>query len=574
MILLRIALRFVKMARKYWGEMIITVISLILASGLNLVTPEIVRRFTGCITNTSLLSAETLIRYSIILVVAYLIRAVLRFIAMYVSHIAAWSFVGDLTLMMYDKMQNLSLGYFKDKQTGQLMSRIVNDTRLLEVLIAHSVPDMISNVAIAIGVTVMIFLINPYLALLTIIPVPFVFFSGIVFSKKVMPLFKINQRVLGELNGEIQDNLSGIKEIQAFGQESREYRKMKDWCKHYSEVNIHANFANAIFHPSVEFLTSIGTIIVVGVGGVLAMRGTMSASDIVGFFMYLSLFYTPIAALARLAEDIQTAFAGEVRILEVLDAESEVQDSSDSVIMESCDGSIELDHVSFGYRDEKKVLDDVSLKIRPGEMVAFVGPTGVGKTTLISLLERFYDPQEGSIYVGGKNIKDITLSSLRSNISLVLQDVFLFNGTVADNISYGLENATRDRIEAAAKTACIYDFIMTLPDGFDTMIGERGALLSGGQKQRIAIARAVLRDTPILILDEATSSVDTETEFQIQQSIDRLSENRTVIVIAHRLSTVMKADNIVVLSDGRITEQGSHRELLEMNGKYARMCGI
>lgn len=571
---MKLAKRFILMAKSHWGEIIITVIALIGVSALSLVTPEVIRRMTAVLSDPELLSSEILLKYAVILVAAYLVRGVLRFVSMYVSHIAAWKFVGELTLKVYDKYQELSMRYYQDKQTGQLMSRMVNDTRLLEVLIAHSLPDLITNVLVIIGVAIMIFMIDPFLALLTLIPVPFVVFVSSFFSKKVAPLFRINQEVLGDLNGVLQDNLSGMKEIQAFGKEKYEHGKMLKNTDYYSFVNIRANKANAIFHPSVEFLTSLGTVIVVGVGGVLAMNGQVSTSDIVGFFVYLSLFYQPLAILARLVEDVQTSLAGARRVAEVLDSESEIKESPDAYSLENVDGNISFENVSFDYINGEHVLNGISFNVKKGEMVALVGPTGVGKTTIVSLLERFYDPLSGKVCIDGHDIKNVTLNSLRKNISLVLQDVFLFNGTIEENIAYGVENCTREEVIAAAKAASADEFISKMPNGYDTMVGERGVRLSGGQKQRIAIARAVLRNTPILVLDEATSSVDTETEANIQTAIENLAGSRTIIVIAHRLSTVMRADNIVVLEKGQIVEQGSHSELFEKNGLYAKMCKI
>ena len=562
------------MAKSHWGELLITVIALIGSSATSLVTPEVIRRMTASLTDPQGISASILIQFSLILIGAYFLRGALRFVAMYVSHIAAWNFVGELTLKVYYKYQSMSMRYYQDKQTGQLMSRMVNDTRLLEVLIAHSLPDLISNILVIIGVTVMIFIINPFLAMLTLIPVPLVLFVSSFFSKKVAPLFRINQEVLGDLNGVLQDNLSGMKEIQAFGKENYEHGKMLDNTKYYSFVNIRANKANAIFHPSVEFLTSLGTVIVVGVGGLLAMNGKILTSDIVGFFVYLSLFYQPLAVLARLVEDVQTSLAGARRVAEVLDSKSEIEESPDAYDLSSVEGNISFEHVSFDYINGEHVLKDISFTAKKGQMIAIVGPTGVGKTTIVSLLERFYDPLSGKITIDGHNLKDITLHSLRNNISLVLQDVFLFNGTIEENIAYGVENYTRENVVDAAKTAYADEFISKMPNGYDTVVGERGVRLSGGQKQRIAIARAVLRNTPILILDEATSSVDTETESNIQEAVEKLMGNRTIIVIAHRLTTVMKADNIIVLEKGSIVEQGTHKELFEKGGLYAKMCRI
>lgn len=566
--------RMLKMAKPWWGELVVTVISLLAASLLSLVTPEAIRKLTALLGTPGDATTALILKYCGILVGAYLLRALCRFLSMWQAHVAAWNFVGYLTSLCYDKLQSLSMRYYSDKQTGEIMSRMINDTRQLEVLIAHSLPDMATNVIVVAGVAVMIFRINPLLALYTLIPVPFILLLSRLFTTKVAPLFKINQEVLAGLNGHTQDNLSGMKEIQAFGKEGKESLGMKDYCRHYSFVNIRANFYNAMYHPAVEFITSIGTVIVMGAGGYFVMRGRMSTADIVGFFMYLSLFYSPLSALARLAEDIQVSRACGNRVLELLDTESEIKEDDDAKDIPTCSGDVRFDNVVFGYSGDSKVLDGISFDVKPGKMLALVGATGVGKTTIVSLLERFYDPQSGKITIDGHDIRHATLSSLRKNISIVLQDVFFFNGTVYENIAYGAENATEEEVYAAAKTACADEFIREMPEGYMTKIGERGVRLSGGQKQRIAIARAVLRKTPILVLDEATSAVDNETEAQIQKAIENLSGSHTLIVIAHRLTTIMKADDIIVLRDGKIAEEGTHDELMKKGGIYCGMCSV
>jgi len=561
--------RILSYAKPYRGTLALTVMALFGAAILNLVTPEVVRRLTSDMAQEGKLTYKLIIMYVVILVGAYLLRSVFKFLSMWLAHVAGWNYVGAMTLRVYDKLQTLSMRYFSDKQTGQIMSRVINDVRLLETLISHSIPDLISNVAVIIGVGVMIFIINPLLAAFTLIPLPLVLFVSTFFSKKVAPLFRINQRVLGELNAKVQDNVTGIKEIQAFCKEKQEHLKMKDFCRLYSDVNINANFANGIYQPTVEFITSLGTVIVMGVGGVFLLRGTLSSSDIVGFFMYLSLFLQPLTVLGRIAEEIQTANAGAERIFEVLDTESEITDAEGAIEEFNSDGDLKFENVTFYYKKDEPVLDNVTFDIKAGAMTAFVGATGVGKTTVVSLIERFYQPVNGRILIDGTDIRSLTQSALRNNISVVEQDVFLFNGTVYENIAYGARaDYTEDDVIAAAKAAHADEFIREMPDGYDTKIGERGVRLSGGQKQRIAIARAVLRDTPILVFDEATSAVDNETEALIQKAIDELAKKRTVIVIAHRLSTVRKADNIIVLKNGKVAEQGDHDTLMSLNGIY------
>jgi len=559
------------MARKHWGTLALATLGIVGAAMLNLVTPEIVRRLIASLSIEGGTDSALLIGYALVLTGAYAVRAVCRFISMAISHLAAWRFVPELTLTVYEKLQSLSLRYYHDKQTGEIMSRTLNDTRQLEVLIAHALPDFVSNALIVAGVAVMLFTINPALAALTMIPVPLVVLVSTLYSKKVAPLYRINTRVLGELNGALQDNLSGMKEIQTFAQEESEREKMAARCKVYSDVNIKANFANAFYHPGIELLTSLGTVAVVGLGGAMAMNGAMPVADVVGFVMYLSLFYSPLAVLARLAEDVQNTYASSVRVFDVLDAESEITDAPDATDITDCKGGISFDYVSFRYNEDEPILRDVSFEAKPGQMVAIVGPTGVGKTTILSLLERFYDPQQGAIRMDGIDIRERKLKSLRSQISMVLQDTFLFNGTIAENIAYGLPAASMESIRKAACAAYADSFIASMPLGYDTLVGERGVRLSGGQKQRIAIARAILRDTPILVLDEATSAVDTETESEIQRAIDSLAGTRTILVIAHRLSTVMRADTIIVLENGKVTESGPHDTLAHAGGLYERM---
>ena len=559
-------------AARYKGLYVAAILATLGLTAVNLAAPRVLSAMTGAVERGLDGTAFVLIeRLALLLLVLYLVRIVFRFLSNYLAHKAAWYLVGDLRSRMYDKLQSLDLGFFHDKQTGDLMSRVVNDTRDFELLYAHIIPELITNVATFVGVLVILLLINWKLALITCCPIPLILFSGVIFAKKVRPYFRVSQKCMGELNAKLQDNLSGIHEIQSFGQESYESEKVGE--KNFDQVRamLRALRASAIFHPSVEFLSSVGTVLVVFFGGLLALKGGLSVEDIVSFVLYLSLFYAPVSGLATLLENLQQSLAGAERVALILDTPSALKEAEDAKELADVKGGITFEHVSFGYGTQEEVLKDVSFSCQPGWMVALVGPTGVGKTTMTQLISRFYDPREGRILIDGQDISKVTLESLRKHISPVLQDTFLFCGTVAENIGYAMPSATREQIEEAAKAANIHEDIMAMPDGYDTKVGERGLRLSGGQKQRVAIARAILRNSPIIILDEATASVDVETEKQIQKAIGRLAGSRTIVAIAHRLSTIRHADLILVLEDGRIAERGNHESLMEKKGIYYRM---
>lgn len=568
-------IRLIRYARPYWGLLIITMLSLIGITAMNLIAPWMIREMTAILVEGDLeLGMPGIKKLALTLAVLYIARAFFTYLYRYLSHVAAWNFVADMRVIVYNHLQKLSLRYYHDKQTGQLMSRTTNDTATFEVLIAHAVPDLITNVLILVGVTAILLRIHPTLALLTMIPVPFLLVGGWVFTHKVLPYFKTAQSTLADLNAILQDNLSGMKEIQAFNQQKNEKKRIESGARNYVKAILSALNLSAIFHPTVEMISAFGTVIVVGFGGWLALEAKLSVADIVGFLMYLGLFYQPIATLARVTEDLQQSIAGAERVFEVLDTEPDITDKEHAKPLEAIKGDVQFKHVSFGYVDNQKVLDDVSFHAAPGEMIALVGPTGVGKTTIISLLARFYDPNEGQILIDGQPLTEVTMSSIRHHVSIVLQDIFLFNGSIAENIAYGSKDATLNDIMRAAKIAKADEFIDELPEGYDTYIGERGIKLSGGQKQRLSIARAVLRDTPILILDEATASVDVETEAKIQAAIQEIAGSRTIIVIAHRLSTVKRADKILVLKEGKIVESGNHDTLLKQGGLYKQLCDI
>lgn len=568
-------LRLSKEAIRYKALYIIAILSTLALTGVNLVAPKVLSRMTGIVSEGVDESGMSIIlKLTAALVGLYLLRVLFRFLSNYLAHKAAWNLVGDMRTRTYDKMERMHLGYFHDKQTGDLMSRIVNDTRDFELLYAHMIPETITNIVTFLGVLIVLLTINAKLALITCAPLPFIFISGIIFSKKVRPFFKISQKKMGELSGKLQDNLSGIHEIQSFGREEYETERVDEKNFEHIKAMLQALKISAIFHPSVEFISSLGTILIVAFGGYLAWKEGLKVEDIVAFLLYLGLFYGPITGLANLLENMQQSIAGAERVLAVLDAPCEIEDKEGAKPLENVKGRIKFENVSFSYETGGEVLSDISFDCEPGKMLALVGPTGVGKTTLTQLISRFYEPTKGKILLDGNDINDITIESLRKNISPVLQDTFLFNGTIAENIGYAVPEASLDEIKEAAKAANIHKDIMEMPDGYDTLVGERGLRLSGGQKQRVSIARAILRKSPVIILDEATASVDVETERQIQEAINGISGSRTIIAIAHRLSTIRNADMILVIEDGKVKEKGTHDELIKLGGSYARMAGI
>lgn len=572
---MKLLLRLSKEAVRYRFLYVIAIFSTLMLTVINLAAPKALSEMTGIVSNgVDENGMKRIWILTAVLIGLYLGRILFRFLSNYLAHKAAWYLVGDLRTRTYDKLERMHIGYFHDKQTGDLMSRIVNDTRDFELLYAHMIPETITNIVTFIGVLVMLLTINVKLALITCAPIPLIFISGIIFSKKVRPFFRASQKKMGELNGKLQDNLSGLQEIQSFGREEYETQQVDEKNFEHVKAMLKALKISAIFHPCVEFISSIGTILVVAFGGYLAWKESLRVEDVVAFLLYLGLFYAPITGLANLLENMQQSMAGAERVITILDAPCEIKDKEGALALKDVKGEIRFENVSFSYETGGKILDDISFECEPGKMLALVGPTGVGKTTMTKLISRFYEPTNGHIYIDGNDINDITIESLRQNISPVLQDTFLFNGTIAENIGYAVPDADMDEIIEAAKAANIHKDIMNMPDGYDTLVGERGLRLSGGQKQRVAISRAILRKSPIIVLDEATASVDVETEKQIQEAINNITGKRTIVAIAHRLSTIRNADLILVIENGHIAERGTHEELVALGGIYSRMNKI
>ena len=564
--------------KNYKFALTITAISMLLLVGAQLLIPWIVKVLVAAVTdpNATMDVMGLVTQLTILVLLIFIARAGLQFLRSYLAHLAGWGVVADVRKYIYEHMQRLSLRYYEDKQIGQLMSHVINDTELFEQFISHALPDVIVNVVTFVGVTVVLCSLNWKLTLLSTIPIPLVLFSLQIYAKRVRPAFRNRQKELGNLNASLNDNLSGIREIKAFTRESEEAVRIDERIDSYYRSNLTALKLMATFQPFVDFTSSLGTLIVIYFGGQLALQGQLPISDLVAFFLYLEMFYAPVRNLSSAWEAIQSSLAGADRVAGLM-AEGEEPHTVPGALTISghTKGQINLLNVGFSYNPETPVLEDINLEIPARSVLALVGPTGVGKSTLVSLIPRFYDVSSGVIKLDGRDVRDYTLESLRQQISVVLQDVFLFYGTIRENILFGRPGASDADMIAAAQTANAHAFIMQLPMGYDTLIGERGIKLSGGQKQRISIARAVLKDAPILILDEATSSVDTETELLIQQALERLMKGRTTIIIAHRLSTVRNADKIVVLDDKTIREVGTHQELLKIkDGLYKRLYSV
>lgn len=566
---MKVFLKLSKEIMQYKAYYVMGIGAVILATLCSLAAPTLLSEMTGIVSaGVGKPELARILALAGWLAGLYLLKWLMRFVSTYTLHIAAWRLADGTRIKLYDRIQQSSLDYLENRQSGELLSRVINDVDKLELLYAHVIPEFLTNALTFAGVLGVLLYMNWKLALVTAVIIPVVAAACVFYSKKVRPNFKAAQRLIGNISAEVQDNIQGIREVQSFGQQQREHLDVKERTDSHTRAILKALKASGVFHPLIEFLSSLGTVAVVAVGGYLAYTGGVDVSEVVAFLLYLSLLFTPMEGMAKLMENAEQAIAAGERILEVLEAPITVTDLPGAIDIGKAKGEITFDDVSFSYSDGKPVLKHVDFTVLPGKTVAFVGATGAGKTTVTKLISRFYDPTEGEIRLDGINIKNITLESLRRNISPVLQDTFLFTGTVAENIAYAKPSATMDEIVAAATKAEIHEDIMDMPDGYNTTVGERGMKLSGGQKQRLQIARAILRESPIIILDEATASVDSATESKIQQTLNALSGEHTVIIIAHRLSTIAAADEILVMDDGAIAERGSHEELIALGGLY------
>ena len=549
-------------------------IDLICAAVISLVDlayPQILRTMTKTLFTQDkdmILHALPVIAAS--LFVMYIVQSLCKYYVTYQGHMMGAKMERDMRRELFDHYQELSFSYYSRNNSGQMMSKLVSDLFDISEFAHHGPENLFISLVKIVGAFIFLVFINKKLALPLILLVIVMFVFSFRQNAKMQETFMENRRKIGDVNASLQDTLSGIRVVQSFANEDIERAKFKKSNEAFLVSKRDNYHCMGSFMSSNLFFQGMMYLVTLVYGGYLIAQGEMQTADLAMYALYIGIFISPIQILVELVEMMQKGLSGFRRFLDVMETESEIRDADNAAELTDVKGHVRYDHVSFHYSDdETPVLSDISIDIPAGKSIALVGPSGSGKTTICSLLPRFYDVTDGSITVDGKDIRGLTLKSLRSQIGMVQQDVYLFDGTIKDNIAYGKPGASDEEIIKAAKCASIHDFIMELPDKYDTYVGERGTRLSGGQKQRISIARVFLKNPPILILDEATSALDNESERWIQKSLEELSKNRTTITIAHRLSTIRDADEIIVITEEGIAERGTHAELLEKNGLYA-----
>jgi ABC-type multidrug transport system fused ATPase/permease subunit len=507
----------------------------------------------------------------LVLLVTYLLNWAATVGQFYLMMLAGQRVLLRMRTQIFERIQTLSLSFFDRQEAGDLMSRLVNDTQVINYVFSGGIVRFASMGLTLFGILASMVGLNWRLALVSFVVLPVMLVFTRFFSRRARESFRRTRQTIGEVSAELQENIAAVREVQAFSREDENVAQFQSVNAANRDANVEAQSVLSAFSPALDVLSTTALAIVAGYGGYLALRDPplVSVGVIVSFLIYVRRFYEPIRGIANLYAQLQAAIAGAERIFELLDTEPELVDAPDAVPLPPADGRVEFEGVSFSYDGDEPVLLDIDLTAKPGQMIALVGPTGVGKTTLVSLLSRFYDVDEGAIRIDGCDLRRVTRDSLRQQMGIVLQDTFLFSGTVMDNIRYGRLDATDEEVIAAAELSNADQFINRMPEGYQTELGERGQNLSLGQRQLLAIARALLADPRVLILDEATSSVDTRTERMIQRALDKLLKGRTSFVIAHRLSTIRNADQVLVLENGRIVERGTHDELLDAGGVYA-----
>lgn len=559
--------------KPYMGTFVLDMFFAFLASLISLVIPLVVRYITTNVTDmdTSFAVKQITIICGI-LVILVLIQFAANYFITNIGHVMGAKMEYDMRAEIFDHYQKLSFSFYDDQKVGQLMSRITSDLFEITELLHHGPENLaISSIKI-IGAFIILSSISGYLTLAAFILLPFMFAYAYFMNKRMRKAFRENRVQIAEVNSRIEDNLSGIRVVKSFANEDIEKKKFKIGNDGFLRAKKESYFYMGFYHSGMTAFTMLINVVVIFIGGIFMAKGTVSAADFVTFLLYINVFTDPIRTLVDFAEQFQNGYSGFERFAEILAIEPDIKDSETAVPLENVRGDIKFDDVSFKYKDTAhRVLRHINLDVKAGSYVALVGSSGGGKTTLCSLIPRFYDVTKGSISIDGRDIREVTLSSLRQNIGIVQQDVYLFAGTVYENISYGKPDASREEIIEAAKLANAHDFIMELPNGYDTDIGQRGIKLSGGQKQRLSIARVFLKNPPILIFDEATSALDNESENIVKESLERLAHNRTTFVIAHRLSTIRNAERILVLTEKGIEESGTHDELMAKQGIYSQL---
>ena len=563
--------KFIHYYGPYKTVFFIDLICAAVISLIDLAYPQILRTMTKTLftqDQSRILHALPVIAGGLFLM--YVLQCLCKYYVTCQGHMMGANMERDMRQELFDHYQQLSFSYYSQNNSGQMMSKLVSDLFDISEFAHHGPENLFISLVKIVGAFIFLFFINKKLALPLILLVIVMFVFSFRQNAKMQETFMENRRKIGDVNASLQDTLSGIRVVQSFANEDIERAKFKKSNEAFLVSKRDNYHCMGSFMSSNLFFQGMMYLVTLVYGGYLIAQGEMQTADLAMYALYIGIFISPIQILVELVEMMQKGLSGFRRFLDVMETESEIRDADNAAELTDVKGHVRYDHVSFHYSDdETPVLSDISIDIPAGKSIALVGPSGSGKTTICSLLPRFYDVTGGSITVDGKDIRGLTLKSLRSQIGMVQQDVYLFDGTIKDNIAYGKPGASDEEIIKAAKCASIHDFIMELPDKYDTYVGERGTRLSGGQKQRISIARVFLKNPPILILDEATSALDNESERWIQKSLEELSKNRTTITIAHRLSTIRDADEIIVITEEGIAERGTHAELLEKNGLYA-----
>ena len=561
--------KFISYYKPYWKLFALDMSCAFLIAAIDLAFPLIARQFINDIIPNGKLRIFYI--FIIALLILAVVRAVLNYIIDYWGHIVGTRMERDMRRDLFGHLQTLSFDYFDNTKTGHIMSRIVNDLREISELAHHGPEDLFLSLVMLIGSFIILTTIEWRLTLIIYSFLPLLIWYATLKRKKMTSAFRSVRKRIANVNAQLENSISGIRVAKSFTNEEYEIEKFDEGNREFNSSREFAYKVMAEFFAGIFFLSNILNIITLSVGGFFVYRGYINAGDLVAYLLYINFFLQPIRKLTNFTQQFQDGMTGFERFVEIMKVKPSIVDKEDAVTLKEVKGKIEFKNVAFKYSEEKFVLSNINLIIMPGETMALVGPSGGGKTTLCQLIPRFYEVNSGEILIDGINIKDINIKSLRENIGLVQQDIFLFTGTIKENILYGKPNAEDTEVIKAAKNANIHDFIMSLPEGYDSYIGEKGIKLSGGQKQRISLARAFLKNPAILILDEATSALDSEAEIIIQQALEKLTVGRTVWVIAHRLSTIKNANEIVVLTDQGIKEKGNHDKLIAKDGLYTKL---